>query len=160
MIILDLYEVLILSLGLCTILFTEILTTRIRNPKKSRYRNVVEKRVNLKKYTPVRMTLPTKKQRIRKDRSICSLSEEQVVLKINTPVRIVFIALCLILLGAYIIEIYKKVVGLGGRGLLSIGIVANSMSDGTERLSIIGKIAYQYNSLISYPCCLVFVKEF
>lgn len=101
----------------------------------------------------------TRTFRIKKKFKKQNIEEELFSISVNTTLRNILIGLSVIFLGVYILEIYRKGVGLGGRGLLSIGLMANSLNDGTEKLSFLGKIAYQYDSLIAYPFCWLFAKS-
>lgn len=77
---------------------------------------------------------------------------------VNTHIQKSLVCLSVILMAIYVVEIMSKGQGIGATGLSSIGAVANSMSNGTERLSIVGKIAFQYCTLIPYPFCWLFSK--
>lgn len=79
--------------------------------------------------------------------------------RVNNFFRNVLSILSILFFIIYVFEIYTKGLWLGTTGLFSIGAVASSLSDGTEQLSFIGRVSYQFNSFLAYPFCWLLAKE-
>lgn len=80
-------------------------------------------------------------------------------ISVNRIFSYLFIVCSVICLVLYWIEIWRKGRSLGAYGFFAIGAVADSVNNGTLRISIVGKMAYQFVFLLAYPFGWIFASQ-